>query len=116
MLNQRLLEQGQQDDVSLKMADMGANYVKLGSSKYCVKVFNKGRATARNVRFSVVTKDNPFIQNDIDGKFPLEALETHQSVDLVAAVHMSSPIKTEVQIVWDDDYQSNREKTVHLTR
>lgn len=114
-VNQRLLELGEKEDVSSKKAELGANLVKLGSSKYRVKVFNKGQATAKNVRLSTITEDSPLIQSDIDGKFPLSALEMHQSVDLIAAVHMGSPAKSEVKIIWDDDYQSNREKIVFLT-
>ncbi|MFI4927180.1 MAG: hypothetical protein ACHP7E_05770 [Burkholderiales bacterium] len=48
--------------------------------------------------------------------FPLETLEPQQGVDLPAAVHMGSPAKMPITLVWDDGTGQNHEKLVYLTR
>src|SRR5712691_346242 len=48
-LNQRLLEKEDAESTAEKKADLGATFIKLGSSNYRLKIWNKGRAPARNV-------------------------------------------------------------------
>jgi len=114
-LNKRLLEQGEKETLDAQKADMGASFLKLGSSKYRLKVFNKGQAAARNVRISFENEDNPVGKNEIERKFPMEILEKHQSVELIAAVHMRTAAKHTMKIYWEDDHSKNNEKTVYPT-
>ncbi len=114
-LNRRLLEKEVAELTGAQKADLGASFVKLGSSKYRFKVFNKGKAAARNVRIAFPDGDDPFIQSDVDEKFPHEALEQHQSVELIAAVHMGTKSKHHVVLTWDDDSGSNHSKSIYPT-
>ena len=97
-----------------KRADVSANLVRLPKGAQ-VKVFNKGKAEARNVRIEFNEDESIFIRSDVDSKFPLERLEPQQGVDLIAAVHMSSPSKIPLKLLWDDDHGTNHAKTVYLT-
>ncbi len=114
-LNKRLLAQDDSEALESRKADVGASYVKLGSSKYRLKVFNKGKAAARNVRIEFPDGDMPVPKSELDDKFPMEVLEQHQSVDLIAAVSMGTPSKQIAIVRWSDDQSESNEKTVYLT-
>ncbi|WP_017166391.1 hypothetical protein [Xanthomonas phaseoli] len=49
-LNRLLMAKESGEATNAKKADLGASFNKLGSNKYRLKVFNKGKAVARNVR------------------------------------------------------------------
>jgi hypothetical protein len=114
-LNNMLLQQGELEKLSASKADLGANFIKLGSSKYRLKIFNKGKATARNVRIELPEDDGVLIASEIGEKFPLESLEPHQSVELIAAPHLGSKLKHTIRLLWMDDATDDNAKTVHLT-
>ena len=114
-LNLRLLEREDADSASDKKADLGATFVKLGSSKYRLKVWNKGKATARNVSIEFPDGNDCIVQSDVSEKFPLEALDTHQSVELIAAVYMGTKRKHAIKFIWSDEFSLRNEKTVYPT-
>lgn len=114
-LNLRLLEREDADSVADKKADLGATFVKLGSSKYRLKIWNKGKATARNVSIEFPDGNNCIVESDVSEKFPLEALDTHQSVELIAAVHMQTKRKHAIKLIWSDEFSQSNEKTVYPT-
>ncbi len=113
-LNRMLVEKEEAEAVNVRRADVSARMVKeLKGSK--VKVFNAGKAAARNVRLELSGSGNgiQLLNRDI---FPLERLEPQQGVDLIAAVHLGSAAKMPIRLLWDDDTGDNHEKTVYLTR
>jgi len=114
-LNNRLLEKENEDALKERRADLGASFVKLGSNKYRLKIWNKGVATARNVRLEFPEGNGVVIDSDVMDKFPLESLERHQSVELIAVVHMQTKRKHVVQLIWEDDAQSYNEKLSYPT-
>jgi len=114
-LNAMLLKQGRQEAAAAGRADLGATFVKLGNSKVRLKIWNKGKAPARNVRIEIADADDLFISSEIDEKFPLETLEQHQSVELIASPHMGSKLKHAVRLMWEDEYSSENDKTVYPT-
>jgi len=114
-LNQRLLEKEDAESISEKKADLGATFIKLGSSDYRLKIWNKGKATARNVSIDFPEGNDCFIESDIKSKFPLETLDTHQSVELIAAVCMDTRNKHAIKLVWTDDFKPINEKIVYPT-
>lgn len=114
-LNQRLLEREEAESISDRKADLGANFIKLGSSKYRLKIWNKGKTTARNVSIEFPEGNDCIVQSDVSEKFPLEALDTHQSVELIAAVHMGTKSKHAIKLIWSDEFNQHNEKTVYPT-
>ncbi|WP_432452601.1 hypothetical protein ACRRS0_16560 [Agarivorans sp. QJM3NY_29] len=114
-LNNLLLEKEEGEALSDKKADLGASFVKLGSSKYRLKIWNKGSATARNVRLEFPEENDVLIGSDIEEKFPLESLEKFQSVELIAAVHMGTKSKHVIRLVWEDDAHDHNEKLAYPT-
>lgn len=114
-LNQRLLEKEDAESASEKRADLGATFIKLGSNNYRLKIWNKGKATARNVSIDFPEGNDCFIESDIQSKFPLETLDTYQSVEITAAVCMGTKNKHTVKLSWTDDFSPINEKTVYPT-
>lgn len=114
-LSARQLEQGKQDALDASRADVSARYIKEGRSRYKLKIYNKGKAQARNVRIEFPNSDSPVPSNDLQKKLPMEALAQHEWVDLIAAVHMGTPPKIESILRWEDDHALENKKTVYLT-
>ena len=114
-LNALLLEKGKNEAVDDKKADLGASFIKLGNSNYRFKIWNKGKAPARNVSIDFPGGNDVVIQSEIDEKFPLEVLDKFQSVELIAAVAMNTKLKHTVRLTWSDDFNENNEKTVYPT-
>ena len=114
-LNQRLLEKENAELTSEKKADLGATFIKLGIRNYRLKIWNKGKATARNVVIDFPEGNDCFDESDINSKFPLETLDTQQSVELFAAVCMGTKNKHAIKLVWADDFSPMNEKVVYPT-
>jgi hypothetical protein len=114
-LNRRLIEKENEGLLKGKKAELGATFIKIGSNSHRLKVWNKGSSAARNVRIEFPEGNSVFIESDVSSKFPLEVLETHQSVELIAAVHLGTKSKHTIQLVWDDDAGTDNEKTVYPT-
>ena len=114
-LNKRLLAQGKTEDEEARKADVGAKYVKVGSHNYRLRVFNKGKASAQNVQIEFIGGDSPVIESELIDKFPMEVLEQHGAVDLIASLDMQTPSKQAVVLRWKDEHSNNNEKTVYLT-
>jgi hypothetical protein len=114
-LNALLADKEASEQAEGKRAKLSAAFMKLGSSKYRLKVFNQGQATARDVRISFPAGNEVVLQSEVDAKFPLETLDRFQSVELIAVVGMRSPSKLTVQLDWLDEDGSDRSKIVHPT-
>ncbi|QTR48961.1 hypothetical protein [Candidatus Thiothrix anitrata] len=114
-LNQRLLEKEEADSVSNKKADLGASFIKLGNSKHRLKIWNKGKTAAKNVSIEFPEGNECIIESEITDKFPLEVLDTHQSVELIASVGFGIKSKHTIKLCWADEFSQNNEKIVYPT-
>jgi hypothetical protein len=114
-LNVRLLAKEDAEASVEKKAELGAAFIKMGNSSYRLKIWNQGKSPARDVRIEFPSGHDIFVQSDVDRKFPLERLDPHQSVELMAAVHMGSKSKHEVKLLWADDHSNANEKTTYPT-
>lgn len=113
-LNRILVAKEEAEAVNAKKADVSARLVReLKGAK--VKVFNAGRAAACNVRL-VADESGPGFQLLNRDVFPLERLEPQQGVELPAAIHMGSPSKMAMTLLWDDETGEDHQKVVYLTR
>ena len=114
-LNRRLLAKEEAELNREKKADLGATFIKIGSTNYRLRVFNKGKAAATNVRISLPDDDSVISRSDVERKFPMEVLEPHQSIDLLASIHMGSKSKHAIVLSWADGASQSNEKTVYAT-
>jgi len=109
-LNKKLLEKENEEDIQNRKADVSANFYKAAKNNWRLKVFNKGKATARNVRLFVLDEADLLGSDDIDRRFPHPILEQYQSVEIHAFVHLQSADRAHIRLVWDDDFQKDNEK------
>lgn len=114
-LNTLLLVKEEGEAAEEKKADLGATVIKVGSSNYRVKIWNKGKAPARNITIDFPDGNDLIINSEVERKFPLEVLDRLQAVELIAAVHMGTKSKHTVRLTWSDDFRATNEKTVYLT-
>lgn len=115
LLNQRLLAREENEARVSAQADLSANLVQVGKHNWRLKIYNRGKAAARNVTIKSPEKDGFLIQSDVDSKFPLESLEPAHAVELIASVHLGSASKHEVTLCWSDDLNDSRKKTIYVT-
>jgi hypothetical protein len=114
-LNNLLLEKEISETKNDKRADLSASFVKLGSGNYRLKIWNKGKASAKHVRVEFPEGNDIFMESEIADKFPLESLETYQAVELYAAVDLQTKAKHTIKLIWSDDVRENNEKIVYPT-
>ena len=114
-VNMLLLQQGEAEALDLKKAELSASFLTLGKHSHRLKIWNKGRATAKNVRIGFPEGNDFVTEDDVQRKFPLEALEQYQSVEVIAYVDYASEGKHVVELTWDDGTGSNKMKKVYVT-
>ena len=112
-LNLMLIEKEAAETKAQKAADLSANFYKAGKHDYRLKVFNRGKGVARNVRFEVLDDSELFIGQDINSKFPMPVMEQHASVELIGCVDMGSPSRAHIRMTWDDDTGEGHQKELH---
>ncbi len=114
-LNEFLHEQGESQALDARKADLGTSFIKLGKSNHRLKIWNKGKATARNVRIEFPDGCDVVIKSDVESKFPLESLDPHHTVELIAPVHLGTKSKHHIKLIWDDSSGDNNEKSTYPT-
>jgi len=114
-LNKLLLEKEAGEVLNAQKANLGATFIKIGSNNHRLKIWNKGKASARNVTLDFPEGNECLIQSDINSKFPLETLDTHQSVELIAVLSMDSKSKHAIKLIWSGDFNDHNEKVVYPT-
>ncbi len=113
-LNRLLLEKEHSGNTNEKKADLGASIVKIGSSNRRLRVWNKGKATARNIQIEFPEGNEFVMQSDLESKLPLESLEQHQSFELIAFGHMGMKPKHTIKLAWSDDFSDKNDKTIQI--
>ena len=114
-VNELLLQQGENEAQATKKADLGASFLKLGKNSHRLKIWNKGKATARNVRIAFPDGNQFVAEDDVRRKFPLETLEQFQAVEVIAYLSLGTDGKHHLKLTWDDDSGEDNEKSVYVT-
>ena len=114
-LNLLLIDKEAAESEAQKRADVSASFYKAGKNDYRLKVFNRGLGAASNVRFQSLDDGELFMPSDIERKFPIPILEQHGSVELLGAIHMGSPSRAHIKLIWDDATGHAHEKELHPT-
>ncbi|KTE18768.1 hypothetical protein ATE67_16860 [Sphingopyxis sp. H050] len=110
-LNQLLIQKETGETVAAKKGELSANFVNTGKSSYQFRIYNRGKGSARNIRFEILDGEDLFRVAGTAEKFPYPSLEPHQAINLPVRVHMQSPRRATVKLAWDDD-AGGGEKTI----
>lgn len=111
-LNKLLIDKESAVSQAQRKADVGVNFVEVTKNDYRLKVFNRGAGIARNLRLEFIAGEEVMIASELKQKIPIPALERHQTVELMANIHMQSPRRTHIRIYWDDDSGADQHKDV----
>ena len=76
---------------------------------------SSSRGAARDVRIDFPDGSDVVFGSEVQEKFPLEALERFQSVELNAAVCIGTKLKHKIRLTWTDDSSDTNEKMVYPT-
>lgn len=115
-LNRMLIEREEAEGIASKKADLSANMIKVGKNDHRLKVFNRGKGAARNVRLiDLDSDDSVLIASDIQRKFPVPILEQHQSVEVIASSHIGAGPRVHIKLQWDDETGAGHEKELTPT-
>ena len=103
-LNSLLIEKEHNEAIASGKADISANFVKVSKNNHHLRIFNRGKSAARNVRMEVLQGKNLFQANDIASKFPYPSLDSHQPLNVPVHVHMQSPRRVTITLSWEDAF------------
>ena len=110
-LNRLLIERETRADQEDRRADVSANLISIGKNQYRLKVYNRGKGTARNVHIIDLQEGRSILdRDDIALKFPLPSLEQQQSVEILASIFLNGPRESHIKLLWDDELGSDHEK------
>ena len=101
-LNALLIDREEQETLAANRADVSGGFVKTARSSYKLRIFNRGKAAAKNVRLEIGEGAELFSVHELREKFPFPTLDTHQSVNINANVYMGSARRASFVIEWDD--------------
>ena len=110
MLNKLLIRKENKEAISEFRADISANFIKIGSNNHRLKIVNKGKGTAKNVRIKCVENHGCLIESDIDRKFPIQIFESFQHVELIASSALNSNDTLVIELIWDDETGKDNSK------
>lgn len=113
LINDYQLDKIEEEKIQKRQAVVRASLIKGNRGDRILRVFNKGKATARDIRLIIKDEPDYFCATN---PFPFTALNEHENVDLNITLHKGSPDNISFEILWDDDYTVNNthEQTVNL--
>ena len=107
------LKQIEKENLENKKAAIRGNIVKGLKSGRTLKVYNSGRATARNIRVEGLDVNGIFyMRRDI---FPYELMNPQDYTELTMHLTCGCPSTIKLKYIWDDEFGDNNEFEQVLT-
>ncbi len=114
-LNTQLLKRQTSESEDAQKANLSARFISSGPNKYKLKIYNQGKASARNIQIEFPDDDSIFLKSEINEKFPHERMDTYDSIELIAPRSMGNKSKYAIELTWEDDFSNNNRKTCYPT-
>lgn len=112
-INEYELSKIENEKTEALQANVRANYFESGTGRLTIKIYNSGRAIARNVRIEFNPSDfNKMIRME---NFPYPYLNPQDSTEIYMFLHNGMPNKIEIKMQWDDDNKDNNVHTQIIT-
>lgn len=112
-INEYQLKQIEKENLENKKAAIRGNIVKGLKGGRTLKVYNSGRATARNIRVEGLDVNGIFyMRRDI---FPYELMNPQDYTELTMHLTYGCPSTIKLKYIWDDEYGDNNEFEQVLT-
>jgi hypothetical protein len=110
-INEYQLKKNKDEQLEQKKASVKANLIKEDKGQMIIKVFNAGKAIARNISLNMNDENIIVLMNP----FPYEFLNPQESTEIIFSTHEGSPDKLLIDIMWDDDSHSQNTHKQMLT-
>jgi hypothetical protein len=108
-INDHEINRIEKEKEDAKRAQIRASSFKEKAGTRTIRIFNTGQSIAKNVRFEFIpTELNASIRIN---NFPYPYLNPKDSSDVFIVLYAASPDKTEIKLLWDDEYQKDNEYT-----
>lgn len=101
IINDFQLKKYNKEADSEKRADIEANVIDQGTGHKLIKVYNKGKALAKNVEVAFIGEPDIIIFQ----KPPIMDLKPYQSIELSIQTHKDSPEILQLTFKWKDEAQ-----------
>jgi hypothetical protein len=112
-INEYQLKQIEKENLENKKAAIRGNIVKGLKGGRTLKVYNSGRATARNIRVEGLDVNGIFyMRRDI---FPYELMNPQDYTEVTIHLVACCPSTIKLKYIWDDEYGDNNEFEQVLT-
>lgn len=113
IINDYQINKIEKENEESKKASIRGNIIKGDRGKRTLKVYNCGRATARNIRVEGLDIDSlAVMRNDL---FPYELMNPQDYTELIIYIVKGSPSTIKLKYIWDDDFGQNNEFEQVLT-
>lgn len=112
-LNEYQLNKYKEEEIENKKAQVRGNIIKCDKGKRVLKIYNKGKTTANNIRIEGI--DENYISIYGMELLPYESLDPQDHFDMNIFVSVSSPKTLKLKYLWDDAAQDNNEFTQVLS-
>ena len=96
-----------------KKASIRGNIIKGDRGKRTLKVYNCGKAAARNIRVEGLDIESLAVMRN--GLFPYELMNPQDYTELIIHIVKDSPSTIKLKYIWDDDFGRNNEFEQVLT-
>ncbi|HWV72358.1 MAG TPA: hypothetical protein VN040_11605 [Pseudosphingobacterium sp.] len=114
LINDYQLGKIEEEKIQKRQAVVCASLITGTKGHRILRVYNKGKAAARNVRL-VINNEPDYLYTT--NPFPFPILNEHEHVDLNIHLHHGSPDNISFEILWDDEFKIDNShiQTVQLS-
>lgn len=112
-INEYQLRLFEKEDIANQKAAIRGNIVKSLKGNRILKIFNSGRATARNIRIDGLDVDGLF--HRADKLFPYELMNPQDYTEISIYPSLGFPYTIKLKYIWDDESGTNNEYEQVLT-
>ena len=112
-INEYQLRLFEKEDIANQKAAIRGNIVKSLKGNRILKIFNSGRATARNIRIDGLDVDGLF--HRADKLFPYELMNPQDYTEISIYPSLGFPYTIKLKYIWDDESGTNNEYEQALT-
>ena len=106
-INEYQLAKIKEEEEDSKKAQVCGNIIKYDKGKRVLKVYNKGKAPAKNIRIEGIDEEK-FCVSGLD-LFPYELLNPQESIEITIFSHLGIRNTLPLSYYWDDASQKNNE-------
>lgn len=112
LLNAYQLQKYEEEKVDSQKAIIRANVIKGDKGRVTIKVFNAGKAIAKNIDLKLLGSGALHVGRN---PFPFEFLNPQEGTEMLLFISVGSPDKLLIELSWEDDFNFHNTHQQMLT-